>query len=140
MRRRGMPVAREVRRPRVRTAEAQALARDSLEGHHDDAGEDQTVFAQLGLRPVHSTIATQALDESRRAVAALQAESAVDFDRTFVDQQVELDRWAAKALDAVIGKVGTLQLRRLFERHRAAVAGHLRKAEELQKRMPPPTQ
>lgn len=118
---------------RASMPQVQAFAREGLLARQSEAEQDDGAFSQLNLRAIGSHVSRRLHGDCRRDLTALQGVPQAEFDRTFVDQQVDLDQRAATLINFAMSRVGNSSLRRQLERDRSAVAGHLREDQDLQK-------
>jgi predicted outer membrane protein len=118
--------------PRASSPEVQRFARDALQVHRGALLLDRTTFVQLKVTPTASPVSEQVLGDWQRDETASQAAQPFDFDRFFVDHQVELDQKALALLDSVIGNAKISSLKSQVQSDRASLAGQLTEARHLQ--------
>jgi putative membrane protein len=70
---------------------------------------------------------------SQQTVSALNTYSGVDFDRQYINSQVDIHQWLLNTLDnTLIPSANNRQLRDFLKTQRTAVATHLDRARQIQ--------
>jgi putative membrane protein len=98
--------------------------------HHGEAKQKQ---AKLKLTPADSAISTKLLEDSNRTLASLKDSKAADFDRRYIDAQVEGHREVLDALDnELLPNVKSADLKAYLEEIKPKVEQHLQAARAAQ--------
>jgi putative membrane protein len=98
--------------------------------HHGKAKEDQTKL-QLGTR--ESATLTELSADSTNQLSLLKNAGTKDFDRTYIDAQVEAHRKVLNLFDtALIPNATNTQLKQMLMDFRPRIAEHLTEAQQIQ--------
>jgi putative membrane protein len=115
-------------------AEIKAFARQMETDHQQMKDEVAQTAQRLGL----STTGTDedVLEDHQEDMRELnEAASGNEFDDKFIDEQVEAHRNALDKIDDAIERTQNAEFRSLLQKARGAVEGHLRRAEQLDKKV-----
>lgn len=129
----------KVAQARALSARVQRFASDAAQQHRALAAQEQTTLSKLKLSPISSPVSDQILGDWENDRSALKGTQPLDFDRTFIDHQIQLDTKALALLDAAIASISNASLRSQLLNERDTIAELQREAQRLQ-RMPAPTQ
>jgi putative membrane protein len=114
--------------------EIKAFARQMETDHTAMKNEVADAAGRLGL----SATATDndLLENHQQVMRELnEANAGKDFDDKYIDEQVKAHRNALDELDEAIEKTQNAEFRALLQKARGSVEGHLRRAEELDKKV-----
>lgn len=114
-------------------AEIKAFARQMENDHQQMKNEVAQTAERLGV----STTGTDQdlLEDHQDDMRELnEASAGNDFDDKYIDNQVEAHRNALDKIDDAIERTQNAEFRSLLQKARGAVEGHLRRAEELDKK------
>ncbi|HZO18080.1 MAG TPA: DUF4142 domain-containing protein [Gemmatimonadaceae bacterium] len=118
---------------KARDAEIKAYARQMETDHTQMKNEVAEAAQRLGLSA--SATNQDVLESHQENMRELnEAQAGNDFDDKYIDAQVEAHREALDKLDDAIEKTQNAEFRALLEKARGAVDGHLKKAEQLDKK------
>ncbi len=118
---------------KARDAQIKAYARQMENDHTKMKNEVAEAAQRLGLTA--SATDQDVLEDHQENMRELnEAQAGNDFDDKYIDAQVKAHRDALDKLDDAIEKTQNAEFRALLEKARGAVDGHLKKAEELDKK------
>jgi predicted outer membrane protein len=117
---------------RSSSSELLGFARDAIQVHRAAERDDDAEVAQLKLTPSVSPTSQQVLADWQRDRSSVDAASAAEFDRRFIDHHVTLDTKAVALLDAAIANARNGALKGYLQSDRASLAGHMREAQRVQ--------
>lgn len=118
---------------KARDAQIKAYARQMEIDHTQMKNEVADAAQRLGLTA--SATDQDVLENHQEKMRELnEAQAGNDFDDKYIDAQVEAHRDALDKLDDAIEKTQNAEFRALLQKARGAVDGHLKKAEELDKK------
>lgn len=119
---------------KARDAQIKAYARQMETDHTQMKNEVAEAAQRLGLTA--SATDQDVLEDHQENMRELnEAQAGNDFDDKYIDAQVEAHRDALDKLDDAIEKTQNAEFRALLQKARGAVDGHLKKAEELDKKV-----
>ena len=124
----------QLAKTKATSAEIKAFARQMEMDHAAMKNEVATAAERLGL----STTATNedVLEEHQENMRALnEAKAGNDFDDKYIDEQVEAHKDALDKIDDAIEKTQNAEFKALLQKARGAVDGHLKHAEQLDKKV-----
>lgn len=100
---------------------------------HTAVNEQAAALAgRLGVTPEDNAVSRSLREGAEAAKGKLLAASGDDFDRAYVEREVEYHRAVLEALDdTLIPNTANAELKALLEQARGAIAAHLAHAEEL---------
>jgi putative membrane protein len=113
-------------------AEIKAFARQMETDHQQMKDEVAQTAQRLGLSATGTN--QDLLEDHQEDMRELNAASGNEFDDKFIDEQVEAHRNALDHIDDAIERTQNAEFRSLLQKARGAVEGHLRRAEELDKK------
>lgn len=126
----------EMARPKATNPQVQAFARTLADEHRALKSEITSAAQRLNVSPAAPAADDDLREEHREAMRELQEEArGAEFDRKFVEHEIEMQREVLDELDGAIGNERHSELRQLLERVRTTVRAHLTAAEELQGRL-----
>jgi putative membrane protein len=122
-----------VAKTKARDAQIKAYARQMETDHTQMKKEVADAAERLGLSA--SATDQDVLENHQETMRELnEAQAGNDFDDKYIDAQVEAHKEALDELDDAIEKTQNAEFRALLQKARGAVDGHLKKAEELDKK------
>lgn len=115
-------------------AEIKAFARQMEMDHTAMKKEVAEAAQRLGLAATATD--EDVLEEHQGAMKELnEARAGKDFDDEFIDEQVEAHKKALDEIDEAIEKTQNAEFKALLQKARGAIDGHLKRAEELDKKV-----
>ncbi|HEV8244293.1 MAG TPA: DUF4142 domain-containing protein [Polyangiaceae bacterium] len=107
---------------------------DMMIAHHGKAKQDQAlVELRFDLTPAPSATSRQLGTDAANTLTLLRDADATDFDRVYIDSQVDAHQKVLDTLDQdLIPNVRNEELKTLLQGIRPTVAMHLRRAREIQ--------
>ena len=124
----------QLAKTKATSAEIKAFARQMEMDHAAMKNEVAEAAQRLGL----STTATDedVLEDHQEDMRALtDAKAGNDFDDKYIDEQVEAHKDALDKIDDAIEKTQNAEFKALLQKARGAVDGHLKHAEQLDKKV-----
>jgi putative membrane protein len=109
------------------------FAEHMISAHRTMQSHDTTVLAHAQITPTESTMSRQLKTDTHTQLETLQGLHKHDFDRQYVDDQVDGHRQALEFLDKAIPTVKNADLKADLEAARPKVNDHFEMAERLQK-------
>jgi putative membrane protein len=102
--------------------------------HHTEAQQEQAkLFKKLKLTPAESPASTELKADGDKVLASLKSASAADFDRTYVNAQVDVHDKVLKAIDEkLLPAAHDAELTAGLRKMRTTVEAHLTQAKTLQ--------
>lgn len=102
--------------------------------HHTEAQQEQAkLFKKLKLTPAESPASTELKADGDKLLASLKAASAADFDRTYINGQVDVHEKVLKAVDEkLLPAAHDAELTDGLRKMRTTVEAHLTQAKTLQ--------
>lgn len=120
--------------PKLKTDEARKYAQMMINDHSANEKKAQALANRLNLTPQTSTLSTGLQNDSDKVVAKLSQSSVTDKD--YMMSQVEVHRKVVTMLDKqLIPNAKNIELKNMLTQTRTAVAAHLKKAEQIVKKM-----
>jgi putative membrane protein len=133
----------EVDQGRYALVHAQSAAVKRFAQHmvsaHADIGRKMTEMAKLqSIVPAPSPQSIKVHTAGRRTLDAMKESTELEFDRTYIDAQIEEHEELLEALDGkLIPSARNAELRTRLSKIRPMVAEHLKEAEDILTSMPP---
>ncbi len=114
------------------SAEVKAFAQRMLSDHGGVNKAAVDLVTKLGVTPVESSISLDMRDKSEVIRDRLREKDGADFDREYIDNEIEYHEGLLKAIDeTLIPSASNGELRDLLRNTRPAVAAHLEHAKRL---------
>ncbi|HUF17275.1 MAG TPA: DUF4142 domain-containing protein, partial [Thermoanaerobaculia bacterium] len=123
---------------------AARAASDAVKGFAGMIVQDHTaanlriteLVARAGITPVESALSRQLAANAGRTAEAIGTWRGTEFDRIFMETQVQLHRWFLSTIDEnLIPSVRHPELRALLEAQRGSIAVHLARAQQVRSGM-----
>lgn len=122
----------EIARRRASDERVREYANRMITDHTAVNEQAATLARRLGVTPEDNAISRSLRDGAEAAQETLGEASRREFDRAYMDREVEYHRAVLQALDeALIPSTENGELRALLQQARGAIAAHLAHAEEL---------
>lgn len=101
--------------------------------HHTAAKQKQAkLLTKSNMKPAESPLSSQLTADASSTLSTLKS-TATDFDRVYIDSQVDAHQKALDALDSrLIPNAKNEEFRQLLQEQRGTVEAHLKEARELQ--------
>lgn len=113
--------------PRVRE-----YAQHLVHEHREMGQELEALLRREGISPQRESLTRQIAENNQRTLQALRTRTGADFDRTFVQHEVELHQWLITTLDnSLIPATRDRDLKAALQELRQGMQGHLEQARQL---------
>jgi putative membrane protein len=123
--------------PKLSNAQARAFAEQMVTMHGAAQTRQAALLQQKSITPVENTTSMQLKQESDAIVAALNAASAADVDKLYIDKQVEVHTKVLGMIETVlIPSVDDADLRAELTAIREEVRSHLQQAQQIKSMFP----
>lgn len=117
---------------RATSAEVRAFGQMMVADHTQALNTGRDVFSRNGITPSDNATSQQLRANSRTTVTNLNRYSGRDFDRRYMQSQVDLHQWLLTNLDQLlIPSARNRDVRQLLTTQRASVAAHLERARTI---------
>jgi putative membrane protein len=120
---------------RAKTPAVKRLATRILSDRRSMLDKAQVAFSRAQITARENDVSEQLEMGVRRVLATLQAVHGEDFDREYVDWQVDSDGRAFDLIDRLLPRASSAPLRASLLGARSTVYGELREAEAIQKQL-----
>ena len=118
---------------RATSPEVRAFAQMMVTDHTAALNEGRALFQRNNITPAQNEITAMLRDTSARTVTNLNTYSGAEFDRTYIQSQIDVHTWLLTNLDALmIPSASNGDLRRFLQTQRSSVAAHLEHARRIQ--------
>lgn len=118
---------------KANSADVRAFARMMVTDHTNALTEARSLWSRTNMTARDNDISRGLQSGSAQTVSALNTYSGTDFDRQYINSQVDIHQWLLNTLDnTLIPAAHNRQLRDFLNAQRAAVAAHLDRARQLQ--------
>lgn len=119
-------------RANATSADVRAFAQALVDDHTAALSSARDAFAREGITPAESDTSRALRSNAQTAITNLATYKGAEFDRRFMQSQIDMHRWAVDVLDtALIPSVTRRELRELLQTQRGHVAGHLERAQTI---------
>lgn len=123
----------ELARQRASTEPVRGYATAMISGHGAAARQQSQLLEQRGIRPEYNPAAGQLMDRSMQTQEMLQSLQGPEFDRAYMQAQLDQHRLLLRMLDEeLIPSADDPQYRAYLEQLRADIQAHLANAERIQ--------
>jgi putative membrane protein len=117
-------------------AEVKSFASHMVSEHAKNQKEGETLAKKLGVKPMPADKAAALEKDAQAKMAALNAKSGKDFDKAYIDSQVEMHTMVLSELDTnLIPAAKNAELKTFLNTTKAHVTSHLETAKKLQASM-----
>jgi putative membrane protein len=121
---------------RATNADVRAFAQMMVTDHTTALAAVRDTSSRAELTPLDNDTTAALQRGSRETITNLNTYSGADFDRTYMQSQVDLHQWLLNQLDRVlIPTTRNRDLRSLLETQRTSVAAHLEQARQIRGRL-----
>ena len=123
----------QVATSRASSDEVRAFARMMATDHSNALTQAQSLWSRTNMTARDNDISRSLQSGSSQTVNALNTYSGTDFDRQYINSQVDIHQWLLNTLDnTLIPSAHNRQLRDFLNKQRTAVAMHLDRAKSIQ--------
>lgn len=117
---------------RARNARVKKFATMMVNDHGGALKEQQTLVTKLGIQPDESTLSSRFASDSSTQLATLR-DATTDFDRVYIDTQVEVHTKVLDTIDSqLLPNVQNQELKALLTKQRGVIEMHLKEARDIQ--------
>ena len=121
---------------RATNPDVRAFAQMMVTDHTTALAAVRDTSARAGLTPLDNDTTAALQRGSRETIANLDTWKGADYDRNYIQSQIDIHQWLLNQLDRVlIPTTRNRDLRSLLETQRAAVAAHLEQARQIRGRL-----
>jgi putative membrane protein len=132
----------KVGQKKAKNDKVKKLAGTIVADHNSAKGKVTKLTAKLKLKPADSSLASTLKSDSTSTIEKLNAATGADFDKAFVDSQVDGNKKLLDAIDSqLVPNAKNEELKKLLEEIRPKVEAHLKEAQDVQTALaaaPPP--
>jgi len=126
----------ELDETRAQSPEVQAFARTMITDHTAVNEQAGALAQRLGVTPQANEVSSSLQSDAEAARSRLEGLSGTEFDRAYIDREVEYHQAVLDALDnTLIPNASNAELRGLLEDVRPAIQAHLDHARSLQSQL-----
>ena len=123
----------QVASTKANSDDVRAFARMMVTDHTSALNQAQSLLSRTNIVANDNDISRGLQNASQGTVSALNTYSGPDFDRTYINSQVDIHQWLLNTLDnTLIPSANNRQLRDFLKTQRTAVATHLDRARQIQ--------
>ncbi len=113
--------------------DVRAFARMMVTDHTNALNQAQSLWSRTNITATDNNISRGLQSGSSQTVNALNTYSGTDFDRQYINSQVDIHQWLLNTLDnTLIPSAQNRQVRDFLKTQRTAVAMHLDRAKQIQ--------
>jgi putative membrane protein len=119
---------------KANSADVRAFAQMMITDHTNNLNQARSLFDRINVTPNTSNdIASTLQSGARQTVSALNTYTGTDFDRQYIQSQIDTHQWLLTTLDnALIPSARNRQMRDFLKTTRGAVSMHLDRARQIQ--------
>jgi len=118
---------------RASSDDVRAFARMMVTDHTNALNQANSLWSRANITASDNDVSRALQSGSRQTVSALSTYSGTDFDRQYINSQVDVHQWLLSTLDnTLIPSAHNRQLRDFLQTQRTAVAMHLDRARQIQ--------
>jgi len=119
-------------RPKASSSAVRQFASDMIRDHGNSNQQAKALAQRLNLTPVEHERSRDMQEEGANKQRDLSDDRGADFDRQYIDHEVEMHEKVLRTLDDdLIPSADNAELRQLLTQARAVVASHLERARQL---------
>lgn len=123
----------QVATSRASSDEVRAFARMMVSDHSKALTQANDLFSRVNITPNDNDLTRTLASNSQQTVSSLNTYSAADFDKKYIQSQIDIHQWLLNSLDStLIPSAHNRQLRDFLQTQRSAVAMHLDRAKQIQ--------
>ena len=119
--------ARKAKSPRVKQ-----FAEHMVTDHTRAESKLEAADAKEKITPQDGSMSAQLKQQGESIMASIRASSGSDFDRTYIDAQVDEHQKVLDLIDRYLGTVQNGSLKSVLQESRTKVADHLKEAKDIQ--------
>jgi putative membrane protein len=124
--------AGELAKRKSQHEEVLAFAETMIADHTGVNQQASTLAQRLNVTPANNTVSEQLRSDADQAKTRLDAMSGAEFDRAYMDREIEYHRAVLGALDnTLIPGAQNAELKALLQNVRPAVDAHLQRAQQI---------
>jgi len=121
---------------RAANAEVKAFGRLMVVDHSRLNKQATALAKKLNVTPQPSAADSDLVNKVQGMTQGLQGKSGADFDSTYIDQEVAIHQLVETDLDStLIPAAQNAELKKALQSARAVVDGHLKRVQEIQKKV-----
>jgi putative membrane protein len=118
-----------------KNARVKHFAQHMIDDHSHAEAKLQATDSKAGITPQDSALSSQLKDGGRQVMTTLGSTTGADFDRAYMDAQVDQHQKVLDAIDRFIPQAQNADLKSILQECRTKVAGHLRDAKDIQSQL-----
>jgi putative membrane protein len=123
----------QVASTKANSDDVRAFARMMVTDHTNALNQAQSLLSRTNIVANDNDISRGLQNASQGTVSALNTYAGTDFDRTYINSQVDIHQWLLNTLDnTLIPSANNRQLRDFLKTQRTAVATHLDRGKQIQ--------
>lgn len=125
--------AGELAKTRARSADVRSFAETMIADHGGVNAQAAALVGRLGVTPEANDVSRQLQQGADQARTTLEAASGAEFDRAYIQREIEYHQAVLDALDqSLIPNARNAELKALLEGVRPAIVAHLERARQIQ--------
>lgn len=118
---------------KAKNARVKKFAQTMINHHGDAKQKGAKLTKKLGVTPAESTLSSQLTSDSSNMMSTLKNTAPADFDRTYIEQQIEAHTKVLSTIDAELApNAKNSDLKALLTEIRPKVEAHLAEAKDIQ--------
>ena len=118
---------------RASSAEVRAFAQMMVTDHSNALTQARTLFSKNNITTNDNDVSRNLVSNSQQTINALTTYTGNDFDRQYIQSQVDVHQWLLNTLDStLIPSAHNRDFRNFLQTQRTAVAMHLDRARQIQ--------
>jgi putative membrane protein len=118
---------------RASSDEVRAFARMMVSDHSNALTKANDLFSRVNITPNEIDLTRTLASNSLQTVSSLNTYSGADFDKKYIQSQIDVHQWLLNSLDStLIPSAHNRQLRDFLQTQRSAVSMHLDRAKQIQ--------
>lgn len=130
--------AAQLAQSKAKASDVKNFASHMLHAHQSMLAKTQKEFATAQLTPSGSAVTQQMQADVKGQQSTLQSMTGKDFDRTYIDDQVQDHTQALDMIDRMMSHAKLPQLKTCLQDAKTMVESHLRDAKSLQQKLQSP--
>ena len=118
---------------RANTPEVRAFAQMMVTDHSNALTQARSLFSRTNINATDTDLSRNLVSNGQQTLNALTTYTGTDFDRQYIQSQVDVHQWLLNTLDStLIASAHNRDLRNFLQTQRTAVAAHLDRARQIQ--------
>ena len=123
---------------KAKDPQVKAFAQMMIDHHGAEQKKEQQLCTTLNLQLETTPTSTQLQTDSQNAISSLGVQTAADFDKAYIDLQVQEHKDVLDSIDTkLIPNAKNAQLKQALTEFRPKIQEHLQKAQDLQQKLGP---